>query len=66
MSLKEKKQAGEPETELVRIYKVVNYIIHFFDFTLLWNTSNKLLFAAQGRANIMGHFLTQIRGHILT
>ena len=42
MSPKEKHQADEPETERVRIYEVVNYIIHLFDFKLLWNTSKKL------------------------
>jgi hypothetical protein len=31
MSLTEKHQAGEPETERVRIYEFVNYIIHLFD-----------------------------------
>ena len=38
MSLKEKHQAGEPETERVRIYEFVNYIIHFVDVALFWNT----------------------------
>ena len=31
MSLREKKQAGEPETELVRNHDFVNYIIHLVD-----------------------------------
>ena len=35
---KEKHQAGEPETERVRIYEFVNYIIHFVDVALFWNT----------------------------
>ena len=38
MSLKEKHQAGEPETERVRIYEFVNYIIHFVDVALFWDT----------------------------
>ena len=38
MSLTEKHQAGEPETERVRIYEFVNYIIHFVDVVLFWNT----------------------------
>jgi hypothetical protein len=39
MSLKEKHQAGEPETERVRIYEFVDYIIHFIDVAFFWNTS---------------------------
>ena len=41
-SLKEKHQAGEPETELVRIYEIVNYIIELFGVALFWNTSKTL------------------------
>ena len=34
MSLTEKHQAGEPETERVGIYEFVNYMIHFVDVAL--------------------------------
>jgi hypothetical protein len=31
MSLREKKQEGQPETELVRTHDFVNYVIHLVD-----------------------------------
>ena len=39
MSLTENLQAGEAETERVRIYEFVNYIIHLFDVALFCNTN---------------------------
>ena len=56
MSLTEKHQAGEPETERVRIYEFVNYIIHLFDVAWFCNTADigRHFGDRQGLSNLNG------------